>query len=82
MILLHIYSPLRYGVFVGSLWFTMVWLVGCVFMLQYTQYFTGCGLVTLFQFEGSHTLGKTYSAALVCCFEISSFKGTDTYSLI
>ena len=74
MILVHSFSALLYMVIVGSLWFTMVWLFGCVFMLHYTQYFMECGLVSLLQFEGSHTLGNTYSAALVCCLDISSFK--------
>ena len=51
-----------------------------VFMLHYTQYFMECELVSLLQFEGSHILGNTYSVALFCCLEISSFKGIDYIS--
>ena len=48
-----------------------------VFMFHYIQYFMECELISLHQFEGSHTLGNTYSTALFRCLEISRFKGTD-----
>ena len=47
-----------------------------VFSLYFIAHSISCNVekVSLLQFGGNHSLGNTYSVALVCCLEISSFK--------
>ena len=76
MILVHIFSPLLYEVIAGLLWFTLVLVSWLCFLYTslHTVFHVMWKKFSLLQFGGNHSLGNTYSVALVCCLEISSFK--------